>query len=125
MRALSILLLLNWTQAFAQSPQTSPLTDSEKRTVIIQLLELRSCRESVKAYEQFVARETEQDAREKTNGDRALELERQATGIAQQERDLAREKATLYEQMYRSVTKKPGIGCWLGRIFTLGIHRCQ
>jgi 3-methyladenine DNA glycosylase/8-oxoguanine DNA glycosylase len=93
--------------------------------VLGQLYELRACRDEVRTYRDFVARDIEQDAREKANAERALELEQQATGIARQERDLAREKAALYEQMYRSLTKRPGVGCWVKRIFTLGMARCS
>jgi hypothetical protein len=89
------------------------------------LYELRSARQEIKIYEQYVSRDTDQDAREKANADRALELEKQATAIAQQERDLQKEKATLYEQLYRSVTKGAGIGCRILRAITLGIHRCN
>jgi hypothetical protein len=111
---------------YAQSQQNSPpLNDEEKRQVLIQLYELRSCRESVNSYGQYVSRETEQDAREKVNYARSLDLEKQATALAQKERDLAIEKEKFYEQLYRSVSKKPGIGCRLKRIFTLGLARCQ
>lgn len=75
--------------------------------------------------EEYISRDKEQDAREKANADRALDLERQATAIAQQERDLQKDKAALYEQLYRSVTKKPGVGCRILRVLTLGIHRCN
>ncbi len=76
-------------------------------------------------YADYVSRETEQDKREQANFEKALELERQATGIAQKERDLALDKALLYEQLYRSITKGPGIGCRIWRVVTLGIARCN
>jgi hypothetical protein len=75
--------------------------------------------------EQFIERDRDQDAREKLNWDRAVELERQATALAQRERDLAIEKANLYEQLYRSVTKKPGIGCRILRVITIGLYPCN
>jgi hypothetical protein len=111
---------------FALSPQNSPpLNDEEKRQIIGQLNELKSCRGETRIYRDYVSREAEQDAKEKANSDRALELEKQATALAHRERDLAIDKADLYEQLYRSVTKKLGIGCRLARVFTLGIVRCQ
>jgi len=119
------LALLIWTPLFGQSPQNSPLTDGEKRQVIGQLYELRSARDEIKTLESYVDRDRAQDVREKKNADRALELEKQATGIAERERDLQKEKADLYEQLYRSVTKKPGAGCRILRALTLGIHRCN
>ena len=63
--------------------------------------------------------------RERANSERALELERQSPAIAQKERDLAQERAELYESLYRSITKSPGIGCRILRIITLGIKRCR
>lgn len=110
---------------FVQSQESSPLHPEELRTVLFQLYELRSCREHIKTLDSHIERDMEQDAREKANYERALELERQATALAHGERDLAREKAVLYEDLYRSVTKKPGIGCRILRAITLGIHRCR
>ncbi len=113
------------TPLYAQSPQSSPpLADEEKRQILGQLYELRSCREEIHAYREYVSRDQDQDAREKANTDRALELEKQATALAQRERDLAQDKANLYEQLYRSVTKKPGVGCRILRAVTLGIYKC-
>jgi len=63
--------------------------------------------------------------RGRANSERALELERQSPAIAQKERDLAQERAELYESLYRSITKSPGIGCRILRIITLGIKRCR
>jgi hypothetical protein len=126
MKALLLCLTLCCGTLYAQSPASSPpLSPEERRLVLGQLYELRACRDEVRTYRDFVARDIEQDAREKANAERALELEQQATGIARQERDLAREKAALYEQMYRSLTKRPGVGCWVKRIFTLGMARCS
>ena len=127
MKRLLLCLLIFSTPLFGQSPASSPdpLSPEEKRQILGQLHELRSCRDQVKTYEQFVTRDQEQDVREKANADRALELERQATAIVMKERDLAQEKAILYEQLYRSVTKGPGVGCRILRVVTLGIARCK
>jgi hypothetical protein len=65
------------------------------------------------------------DVQEKANADRALELEKQATALAQRERDIERDRANTFESLYRSVTKKPGIGCRVARALTLGIVRCN
>ncbi len=125
MRALLLCAILISTPLFGQSPQNSPLTPEEKRQILGQLLELRSCRDESDAYQRYIASDREQDAREKANSERALELERQATDLAEKERDLAEEKAELYIQLYRSVTAGPGIGCRILRILTLGIRRCR
>jgi hypothetical protein len=111
---------------YVLSQQNSPpLNDSEKRRILGQLYELKSCREEVSAFGEYSSRDLEQDSREKANYERALELERQATALAQKERDLAQEKAAFYEQAFRSVTKKPGIGCRILKAITLGLSRCQ
>lgn len=110
---------------FVKSQESSPLTPDERRTVLFQLYELRSCRAQVEALEAHIERDTEQDARERANYERALELERQATRLTEKERDLALEKAGLYEQLYRGVTKRPGVGCRILRVVTIGIHRCN
>jgi len=73
----------------------------------------------------YIERDRELDARDRATWERALELERRATGLAEQERDLAREQAALYENLYRGMTRGPGIGCRILRVLTLGIHRCQ
>lgn len=107
------------------SPAPVPLTEAEKRLILQQLFELRSCRSEVVAYQDFVKRETEADTRERDLAARALELEKQATALAQKERDLQKERADLYESLYKTITKKPGFGCVLKRIFSLGLARCQ
>jgi hypothetical protein len=107
------------------SQDNSPLTPDEGRQVLGQLLELGSCRAETRELTGYVERDRDQDAREKTTWERALELERRATGLAEQERDLARERASLYEDLYRGVTRGPGIGCRILRVLTLGIHRCR
>jgi hypothetical protein len=110
---------------YAQSQDNLPLNTEERRQVLGQLYELQACREETKMYEIYVSRETALDTKEKENADRALELEKQATALAEKERDLALEKAKFYEDLYRTVTKKPGIGCRILRKVTLGIIRCN
>lgn len=101
------------------------LNDEEKRVILSQLVELKASRATIQILEQYISRESEQDIKEKENSDRALELEKQATELANKERDLYKDKAETYEQLYRALTKKPGFGCWVKRIFSLGIARCQ
>ena len=107
------------------SQDNSPHTNEEKRQILGQLIELRSCREQVRTYDEFVSRDADQDKAEKANAERALELEKKATELAERERDLALEKAKLYEGLYRSIQKGPGWGCRLKRIFSFGLARCQ
>jgi hypothetical protein len=124
MRTLLLCLTIACGTTYAQSPGNSPLTPDEGRQVLGQLLELRSCREESAELARHIERDRELDTRERESWERALEIERRATALAERARDLAREKAELYEQLYRSVTKGPGIGCRLLRVITLGIRRC-
>ena len=125
MRTLLLLLTIACGTTYAQSPANSPLTPDEGRQVLGQLLELGSCREESAELSGHIDRDREQDARERATWERAVELERRATGLAEQERDLALERAALYEDLYRGVTGGPGIGCRILRVITLGIHRCR
>ena len=107
-----------------QQSLPEPLQPSELRQILSQLYELRALREQVAAYEAYVTRDQEQDARERASYERALELERQATALAVRETDIERQRADLYEGLYRALTKKPGWTCTLKKILTLGIARC-
>jgi hypothetical protein len=106
-------------------PPESPLVDAEKRVVIVQLIKTASLAIQVAAYQDFVQKEQVQHDQEQLGNAKALEIEKQATSLAQKERDLQKERADMYEQLYKSVTKKPGVGCWIWRILTLGIHNCR
>jgi hypothetical protein len=110
------------------SQEVSPaatLSEPEKRQVLSQLYELKSCRDQVSAYTSTIAEDRKQDEKERANYERALEIEKQATSLAQRERDLEKERATFYKQSYRALMKGPGIGCRIVKILTLGIARCR
>ncbi len=127
MRKWLLFLTLGSTQLFGQPQQTSPrpLTPAEKRQILFQLYDLRSCRGEVASYVEYAGRDREQDARERANWQRALDLERQATQLAQRERDLQAERAAFYEQAFKSATKRPGPACRILAALTLGLHRCN
>lgn len=76
-------------------------------------------------YERYLERDREQDEREKANYEKALDLEKQQVSVVEKERDLAMEKAELYQTLYEAVRQGPGFGCWMKRIFSFGIHRCR
>ncbi len=120
-----LFLTLTSTPLFGQSQQISPLTPAEKRQILFQLYELQSCRGQVAAFGEYSDREKEQDQRERENWQRAFDLEKQATQLAQKERDLQAERAAFYEQAYKSLIKKPGLGCRILAAITLGVHRCN
>jgi hypothetical protein len=103
----------------------APLNETEKRQVFSQLYELKTCREQASALPDAIAAERKQDEKERANYERALEIEKQATSLAQKERDLEKERAIFYEQSYRALMKGHGIGCRIAKILTLGIARCR
>jgi len=73
----------------------------------------------VLTYQQNVVRDAELDEREREISRKELQQERDKTA-------LANERATFYEQAFKSVTRKPGgFGCGLARVFTLGLYRCK
>jgi hypothetical protein len=126
MRVLLLFLMISCGTPFVKSQESlPPLTPEERRTVLFQLYELRSCRVHAETLTAYIERDIEQDASEKSSYERALELEQQATRLTEKERDLALEKAGLYEQLYRGVTKRPGVGCRVLRAITMGVHRCR
>ena len=127
MRKWLLFLTLTSTPLFGQSQQSSPqaLNPAEKRQILLQLYELQSCRGEVASYEEYAGREKDQAEQERANWQRALDLEKQATQLAERERDLHAERASFYEQAFKSVTKRPGLGCRILAAFTLGMHRCN
>jgi hypothetical protein len=103
----------------------SPLTPDEGRRVLGQLYELQSLRQESEAYRDYVERDREQDARERELSGKALELAGRETDLAKREADIQRDRAETYEALYRAVSKRPGWGCRLARVFTLGFVRCR
>ncbi len=55
---------------------------------------------------------------------REIAVRENETKVAQGERDLAQSKADFWEQAYKTVTKKPGLGCRIWRFLSLGSHSC-
>ena len=128
MRCLYFLIVLLPCNLFAQIQQSSqppPLNETEKRLVLRQLLELKSCRQETGSYKDYISRESDLSSKERANYERALDIEKQATALAQKERDLAQDKANFYEQAYRTVTKKPGKFCQVVKVITLGLAQCH
>ena len=101
------------------------LTPDEGRLILGQLYELKSARTELEAYREHVERDALLDIRERDNAARALELERRATSIAEQERDLERDRAETNRALYESVTKGRSWQCKVAKVFTLGLARCR
>lgn len=108
-----------------KAQSSPPLNEQEKRIVLRQLHELEAARAQIRAYQEYVDRDREADSRERLNCERAVELEKQAAAIAIKERNMAEERAKFYEAAYKSLAKKPGFGCILKKIFSLGLARCR
>jgi hypothetical protein len=87
-------------------------------------MELKEARKEILAYQSYVERDSEQDIREKQLSERELAIERKATALAEKERDLYKDQASYYKAAYDALKKKPGFGCTLKKVFTLGIARC-
>jgi len=127
MKLLTVFLLLSLTApcAFSQQSSQPPLSEHEKRTILLQLIELEDARRSIAAYVEFVKRDAEQDTRSDELAKQALALKDQEISLVRRELTLAIERAEMYKQLYEAVTKKRGgIGCFLKKLFTLGIARC-
>lgn len=112
--------------------ESMPLTNPEKRLLLEQLNEvgpcrdkLQSCQEKIKIYELFVDQEQDKDKLIETNCEQKITLVKETVENMKASRDAALDKAAFWESAYKALTKKPGIGCWLKRIFTLGIVRCS
>lgn len=99
------------------SSPASPLSEQDQRLIYDQLIELKACREQVKAYEEHLTRDAAMDARANDICEEKITLERRRA-------ELAEERAKFYEQAYKLLAKKRSFGCWLKKIFTLGMAKC-
>lgn len=69
-------------------------------------------------------RERELAERERALAARDLESEKARTALAERERAIEKTRADSFEAAYNGVTKKPGFGCLLKKIVTLGLSKC-
>jgi len=109
-------------------PSPRPLSEEEKRATLELLMRLESgvkaCGDQTSSYEAYIKRDTESDEKERQNATRALEIEKQATALAEEKARLEKERAEFYKTKFELVTKKKGWGCFFKRLFTLGKARC-
>lgn len=120
-----------FAQENSQTPSV-PLNEPEKRLIVEQLVQCTSIAQQLAEYQKFVETNKDQIENMKVSYEQALQVEKRMTALAEKERDLAQkerdlalEQANFYREAYRLVTKKPGIGCRIARILTLGIVRCN
>lgn len=107
--------------------KSTPLNESEKRLIWLQLTELDVARKKIRDHENWIKQEQELVDREKAVSVRELDNEKRATEIAYKERDIAKDQAQFYKDLYETVSKHRGCGFFgtLSRVFTLGAYRCK
>ena len=108
-----------------EESQPYRLTDDDKRQILLQLYEYQGCKAQLQAYEEYVEREKEQDAREQALWKKELEIQKEKLALKEKELQLEKEKSQLYKDLYESLKKKPGgFKCFLKRFFSIGLARC-
>lgn len=105
------------------------LTPEEKRQIARQLHELETLRAQVVEYQRAISEYQSIHAGFSSVCTQAVDAERRAgeaiAGSLQREVEAERANAKFYREAYEMLLKrKPGIGCWVKRIFTLGMARC-
>ena len=93
-------------------------TEEDWRLLVDQLDELKTCRKTVLLFQANNTRDAELDAREREIHKKELEQEKDKTA-------LALEKMQFYKDAYEAVTQGRSTGCWIKKIFSLGIARCR
>jgi hypothetical protein len=70
-------------------------------------------------------RERELGDRERAVASRELDAQKALNAAIERERDLERDKARTYKDLFDAATKKrTGLGCKLKRVFTFRLARC-
>jgi len=102
-----------------------PLSESDKRIVLELLYKLVAQEARLQLLTDTRVKEEALRTQEKINWERALEIEKSATALAEREKDLQKERADLYQQLYNTVTKKTGFWCKVKKVFSLGTAKCK
>ena len=128
-------LLTLWMAGFAprlaaqepptpSSPDSAPLTESEKRDAVLfiekfalQVEAERLLRESLKRQEDFAEKERALAARE-------LDTEKQRTALTEKEVSIQKDRADFYKTAFENATKGRTLGCKVLKVFTLGLAKC-
>lgn len=118
--------------AASQTLPAKPLSEDERRIVLDYLIELQATRATILQLKADQIKEDLRDARDRESWQKALDAERRVTAAVEKERDvvikerdLAIEKAKLYEDLYNVVRhKKGGFGCFFRKLFTLWRYQC-
>ena len=94
------------------------IDEHDKKEIINYLEELKIRREQAKMFQAILDRDAQQDAKDK-------ELCNREVGIMGQERDNWKEKAESYKKAYEDAMKGRSKKCWIAKVCTLGLARCN
>jgi hypothetical protein len=94
------------------------IDEHDKKEIIERLEELKVRREQAKMFQAIIDRDMTQDQREK-------ELCAREVGIIGQERDNWKEKAESYKKAYEDAMKGRSKKCWVLKVCTAGLARCN
>lgn len=112
--------------ALAQTPDPQPLTESDKREILVRLGELRVARQELDLQRQHIARDEAQDKREAELAAKEIKVAESQREVVARDRDLWKEKAEHYQMAYETVSNRGrGFGCAVKKVFTLGLGRCK
>jgi hypothetical protein len=122
MSTLTLLFAACWASFGAPPPQS--LSSEEKRAVAANLAELKASREHVRTLEDYIDRLKSLEGRETALSAKELEAEHRLRLIAERERDVEKARGDQMEAALKLRNRKPGFGCTLKRILTIGLGRC-
>lgn len=110
------------TRAIGQD--ASPLSNDELRETAENLIEGLANRERVAAQAEILRQMEALAERTEAVHLKELEAEQRLRAIAERERDEERRRGDELDRLLTAVTRKPGFGCVLKKVFTLGLARC-
>lgn len=114
------------TPGYAQEPRqpSPPLNSSELLETALNLSELIAAREKIRLQEQALAQNKDLSDRERALAQRELDLQKQLLSIAERERDVEKRRGDELDTLLKLRNKKPGFGCQVKKVLTLGLGRC-
>ena len=104
---------------------SEPLTIDEGRVILGHLYELRSCRKEVETLRKYINQDAEQDNRERELVGIQTALMNEKLDLVYKSAEIQRERADLYETLYRAITAKPSLRCRIAKALTIGLYQCR
>lgn len=105
-------------------PNNQPLSTSELREVANDLIELKASRDRLKALEEYISTLKSLQDRERDLSQRELEMEKRLIAVIERERDAERNRGDQLQAALNLRNRRPGFGCVLKKIVTIGLGRC-